>query len=255
MAVRPASNSSTAVAKPRRRTSASSAVNSATAVTVRSVKRQRRHQARRELVLGQVGQQDLAVRGRVQRDAPPGPVVWRQRGRPRRLVQVERIASGQDGQVDGLARLLGQRPADRAALLDHVEPRAGRPGQPHDAHPEPELAPRRVLGHQLTPVQRGQQPGRGRLVHVELARHLGDPGLAVPGQDLQDRHRPVHRLHRRRLSCPGPIVAHSATILAVNRSPPASGQDRGWRVPLSGTQISTILASLTDDAVLLRIAR
>src|SRR6185437_8496786 len=92
MAVSPASSSSTAVAKPRDRTSASRAGNSAAAVTVRSVNRASGG-------LGQVGQQDLAVRGRVQRNAPPGPVVRGERRRAGRLVQVERVAAGQDGQV------------------------------------------------------------------------------------------------------------------------------------------------------------
>src|SRR4029078_8592229 len=54
----------------------------------------RRGQAGRELGLGQVGQQDLAVRGRVQRNAPPGPVVRGERRPNGRLVPVEGVPGG-----------------------------------------------------------------------------------------------------------------------------------------------------------------
>ena len=81
----------------------------------------------------------------------------RQRRRARRLVQIEGVAAGQDGQVDGLAYLLGQRPADRPALLHHVQSPADRPGQTHDAEPEPELAACRVLGYEFPAVERSKE--------------------------------------------------------------------------------------------------
>ncbi len=164
----------------------------------------------------------------MQRDALPGPVVRRQRGRACDLVQVERVPSGQDGQVDRLAHLLGQRPAHRPALLHQVEPAADRPGQPDQAHSEPVPPARRVLGHQLTPVQRGQQPGRGGLVHAQLARDLGHPGLPLPGQDLQDGHRSVHRLHRPGVLPPRPSVSPSRPSVSPSRpSPLGAGGPRG----------------------------
>jgi hypothetical protein len=91
---------------------------------------ERQHQVLKDLRRWLVGQQDLAVGGGVQRDALPSPVMRRQRGRARHLVQVERVPARQDGQVDGLAHLLGQGPADRPAFLGEIQPAPGGPGQP-----------------------------------------------------------------------------------------------------------------------------
>src|SRR5260370_918612 len=87
--------------------------------------------------------------------------------------------------------------------------RGARPGPraraaPRGAPPAPDSPPGGGRGGEVPPVPGGEQPGRGRLVHVELARHLGDSGLPVPGQDLQDGHRPVHRLHPPRVLPPRP---------------------------------------------------
>ncbi len=75
-----------------------------------------------------VGRQDLAVRGRVNRIAPPHPVVDLQRRGALDLVEVERLRSGEDDRVDGFAGGRSQLAGDRAALPDDVEPHPGRAG-------------------------------------------------------------------------------------------------------------------------------
>ena len=66
--------------------------------------------------------------------------------------------------------------------------------------PDAEAVLPRSLGLLDEPVrlERGDQPERRALVDAELAGDLGDPGLADPGQHLQDGQRPVDGLDRRR---------------------------------------------------------
>src|SRR5262249_17487580 len=92
-----------------------------------------------------------------------------------------------------------------------VQLRRGGAGQPDDAEAEPVLAPVGGLLHQVAALQHGQQPERRRLVYAQFAGHLGDPGLAAPGQDLQHGDRTVDRLYGSRLAR---NVAHGETIPA-----------------------------------------
>ena len=71
----------------------------------------------------QRAEQDLAVGGRVQRDALADPVVRLEGGGAGDLVHVERGAVGEHGEVDGLPGVLGELAGDAAALLHQVEPR------------------------------------------------------------------------------------------------------------------------------------
>ena len=88
----------------------------------------------------------------------------------------------------------GQLLAERAGLLDHVEPGGGGAGQPQQADAEAVLAAALDLLDEAVRLQGGDQPERRALVHPELGGDLGDAGLAGAGEDLQDRQRPVDRL-------------------------------------------------------------
>ena len=72
--------------------------------------------------------------------------------------------------------------------------------------PTPEAVAAAVVDLLDEPVdlQGRQQPERRGLVDAEAAGDLGHAGLALAGEELEDRDRPVDRLHgRRRRSRPG----------------------------------------------------
>ena len=79
-------------------------------------------------------------------------------------------------------------------LLHDVEPGGGGAGQPEQADAEAVLAAVGGLLDQPVPLEGADQPEGGALVHAELGRHLGDPDLAAPGQDLEDGDRPIDGL-------------------------------------------------------------
>lgn len=146
----------------------------------------------------QVGQQDLAAGGGVQRGQLSDPVVRADGSRSTYLVEVDRVILLQHGDVDGFADLLGEPLADRAALLGDVDASRDRTGQPYDAEAEAVLAALARLLHQAARLQGAEQSERGGLVHLDLGRHLADPCLATLGQDLQDADGAVDRLHSMR---------------------------------------------------------
>ena len=144
------------------------------------------------------------------------PVVRGDRRRAAHLVEVHRVVGPQHGDVDGLADLLGQPPAHRAALLDEVHPGGHPAREPDDAEAEAVLAAVLGLLHQATGLQRAEQPERGRLVDADLRGDLAHPGLTALGKDLQNADGPVHRLDPAAAVGPcgaGPRrAAHSGTI-------------------------------------------
>ena len=131
-----------------------------------------------ELRLVEAAEQHLAVAGRVQRDVLADPVVGLQRRGAGDLVEVERGAVGEHGDVDRLAGVGGELAADRARLLHEVEPGRGGAGEPEDADAEPVLAAVARLLDEPVRLERRHQPERRALVDAELAGDLGDPGLA-----------------------------------------------------------------------------
>jgi hypothetical protein len=147
-----------------------------------------------------------------------------QRGGSRHLVEVQGCAVGQHGDVDRLTGDDRQPSTDRAALLDQVEARRRCPGQPQNADTEAVLAPLGVLLDQVAGLQGGDQPECRRLVHADLDGDVGDPHLALAGQDLQHRHGPVDRLDRGglRAAGSGPLVgravAHGGTLVLMTQS-------------------------------------
>lgn len=107
----------------------------------------------------QAGQQDLAVRGRVQRDALADPVVALDRGVARYLVEVEGCAIGEDCDVDRLAGALGQKFGNRAGLLDDVETGSGGSGKAEDAQPQTVLSAMLVLFDEAASLKRRDDAG------------------------------------------------------------------------------------------------
>ncbi len=154
--------------------------------------------------LVQVSQQDLAAGGGVERGELPDPVVRRDRRRAAHLVEVDGVVGAHDGEVDGLADLLGQAPADRAALLGEVEAGGHAAGEADDAEAEAVLPAVLGLLDQAPGLQGAEEPEGRRLVDADLRRDLADTGLAALGEDLQHADGPVDRLHAGR-----GIVAHS----------------------------------------------
>ena len=202
IAVSPTSSSSTATAYPCSRTSASSRRSWAFVVTrLGGVATAAAGSRLSTSSPDEAGEQHLAVGGGVQRDVLADPVVRLERGRAGDLVEVERGAVGEHRDVDRLPGVGRELAADRPRLLDHVEAGGRRAGEPQHPDAEAVLAALLVLLDQAVGLQRGDQPERRALVHAELDGDLGDPRLAEPGQDLQDREGPVDRLDRcRRLT-------------------------------------------------------
>lgn len=167
----------------------------------------------------EVGEEDLAAGGGVQRSQLADPVVRRDRGRAAHLAEVDRVLLLQDGDVDRLAEFLGQPLAHGAAHLGDVDPSRDGARQPYDPEAEPVLAALRGLFDESARLQRPEEPERRRLVDVDLSRHLADARLAAPGEDLQHADGAVDGLHpaRRGARCFGGclVVAHGETILVV----------------------------------------
>lgn len=164
----------------------------------------------------EVGQQDLPARRRVQGRELAHPVVRGDGGGPAHLVEVDRVVRPQDGDVHRLADLLGESAADGPAALchihPHVHPHGDAVGEADEAEAEAILAAVLGLLDQPARLQRAEQAERGRLVHLDLGRELGDPGLPAPGEDLHDADRPVHGLHAAAGGLGpggGSVVAHS----------------------------------------------
>ena len=160
-----------------------------------SVKRGSSRSAALSSALGELAEQHLAVAGGVQRDVLADPVVRLQGRGAGDLVEVERGGLGADGDVDRLSGVGGELPADRSGLGHQVQARGGGAGQAQVADAEPVTAAVAVLLDEAVRLEGRQQPERRGLVDAELARDLGDAGLAVTGEQLEDGQRAVHRLH------------------------------------------------------------
>lgn len=152
-------------------------------------------QQRGALLGGQVRQQDLAARRRVQRGQLADPVVRGDRSGAAHLVEVDRVVLLQHRDVDRLADLLGEPLAHRAALLGDVDTTRDRAGQADDAKSEPVLATLTRLLHQAARLQGAEQAERGGFVNIDLGGHLADTRLPALGEDLEDADGPVDRLH------------------------------------------------------------
>ena len=217
-----------------------------------SVKRGSSRSAALSSALGELAEQHLAVAGGVQRDVLADPVVRLQGRGAGDLVEVERRGLGADGDVDRLAGVGGELPADRPGLGHQVQAGGGGAGQAQVADAEPITAAVAVLLDQSVCLEGRQQPERRRLVHAELVRDLGDAGLAVTGEELEDGQRPVHRLHdgaglvcaggdpsRWSRLAPRPGVARHARTLA---------QGVAYRTHRSGDRNAVALAGSTSAA-------
>ena len=227
-AVRPISSSSTATAYPALRTAARSSRSRGRVVIV--VVGEPRQLPDRGLELGvrHLAEQHLAVARRVQRDVLAHPVVRLERRGPGDLVEVQRRGLGPYGDVHGLAGVHRELAADRSRLGDQVEAGGGGAGQPQVADAEPVAAAVVDLLDQPVRLQGDEQPERRGLVDAEPLGDLGDAGLAVARQQLEDRERPVHRLHRR---CGGRLVEgrHARTVSQrVAYRTHWSGAQRRW---------------------------
>jgi hypothetical protein len=111
--------------------------------------------------------------------------------------------------VDRLAQLDSQPFTHLVALPDDVEPVGDRAGQRDQPDPEPVLAPIADLLDQAPPLERGEQPEGGRLVHGDIRGHLADPGLPAAGQHLQNVDGLVNGVHD---TVPTRGVAHRETV-------------------------------------------
>ena len=101
---------------------------------------------------------------------------------------------GEHREVDGLAGVGGELAADRAGLLHDVEPRGGRAGEPQQADAEAVLPAVLGLLDEVVRLERGDQPERRALVDSSSAAISVTPASPEPGEDLQDRQRPVDGL-------------------------------------------------------------
>ena len=110
----------------------------------------------------------------MQRDVLADPVVRLQCGRSGHLVEVERAAAGQAGEVDRLAGRGGELLAQRAGFLDHVEAGTGGAGEPEKADAEAVLATSLDLLDEAVLLEGGDEAEGRALVYVEGGRDLGD---------------------------------------------------------------------------------
>lgn len=180
-----------------------------------------------EIAAIELAEQDLAVRRRVEGDPLADPVVAGVRAATGDLLDVERGAGGEDRDVDRLVGLPREAAADGPRLVDEVESRVGRAGEPQDAGPEAVLAPLGDLLDEVSVLECGDEPTRGALVDVEVAGQGGYSESAVLGEQLEDRHRAIYRLDRRfalvphhaTIRCLCPERARAATLSCACRTP------------------------------------
>src|SRR5699024_6218271 len=153
-----------------------------------------------------------AVGGGVQRNPLTHPVVRLYGRRAGHLIEIQRRALAEHGDVDGLTGLIGQRSRLRARLLHDNESRRGRAREAQDAETEAVLTAIGVLLDELARLERRDQPEGGGLVDTQFGRDLGDAGPAGVREDLEHAHCPVDRLHGTRFGfCK--VVAHTETLV------------------------------------------
>ena len=181
----PGSSSEKAVAKPRRRTRASSSRSGSIVVIVRSVQAgspflTRRRTSRSANEASRILPDCDAVQGR----RPPGQVGARDHVGSIHLGHRQAAFAVEDGQTDRLAgrprEALQLGPGQRA----HVEGLLCPLGQPDDDQAQAVLAGLLVLLHEPAPLERRQEAGRGALVQPELPGELGDARL---GREVAER--------------------------------------------------------------------
>ena len=160
----------------------------------------------------QPAEQHLAVAGGVQRDVLADPVVRLERRRAGDLVEVERRALREHGDVDGLAGVGGELAADRPGLLDHVEPRAGRAGQPEHADAEAVLARGRSVCSTRRCASRVATRRNAVLLWTPSSAAISvTPASPTRARTSRMRQRPVDRLDAGAASR---VVAASALLMA-----------------------------------------